>query len=253
MSLTFASLWNQFILAAALARTARPFAERAKDDLIDFVYVDTHAGPGRYDGSLPGLQHVCDQGPSILNRAMLEAYHSGLGQGHLGSWLLAGRVLGRVGGTQMAVEMDVNDLSPAIIEQAKANREGGWVRLWSHDWFLFLRSTLNRLNLPHFVFIDPPADDHRGPAYAIDAAILLDTMSVPYMVTYPVAGCQTSIDEIGRTGLELLDHHGNGCGALLGGGAETVLLEIMGDLTRLAEALNGHFYARLPQSVDYMI
>ncbi|MBC7951645.1 MAG: hypothetical protein H7Z12_07495, partial [Rhodospirillaceae bacterium] len=166
--------------------------------------------------------------------------------------VLAGRVLASVGGAQLAIEMDVNDLDPAIMEVAKTARERGWVRLWSHDWFLFLRSRLGRPERPHFVFVDPPADDPRGPAYAIDAAILMDTMGVPYMVSYPLHGCQTAIDQIGRTGLELV-LPGGGHGALLGGGAETVLLDVISDLKVLADILGGEFVPRLPSAMDYSI
>jgi hypothetical protein len=254
MTHAYATLWNQFILAAALARRVRPIAAAAGDDLVDFSYTDTHAGPGRLPGPLPGFDGISAEQSQFLNRAMFQAYEMDPPlTDHLGSWLLAGRVISGTGGAQIAMELDVNDLSPPIMEQAMSNREGGWVRLWSHDWFLFLRSCLSRPSLPDFVFIDPPADDRRGPAYAIDAAILLDTMAVPYMVTYPQAGSQDAIDQIGRTGLELLDAHGQGCGALLGGGAETVLLDIMSDLRLMAQLLGCTFHARLPQVVDYVI
>ncbi|MBC7905269.1 MAG: hypothetical protein H7Y60_00790 [Rhodospirillaceae bacterium] len=247
------TLWNQFILAAALARMARPVAENAGDDLVYFSYTDTHAGAGRLDGPLTHVAEMIEHHGRFSNRSWFAAVPGPLPPAeHPGSWVLAGRVLASAGGAQLAIEMDVNDLDPAVMEVAKAARERGWVRLWSHDWFLFLRSRLGRPERPHFVFIDPPADDPRGPAYAIDAAILMDTMGVPYMVSYPLRGCQTAIDEIGRTGLELVLPEG-GHGALLGGGAETVLLDVISDLKVLAEILGGEFVPRLPSAVDYSI
>ncbi len=249
-----ATLWNQFILAAALARMARPVAERAGDDLVYFSYTDTHAGAGALPGPLPHVAEIIENHGRFANRSWFAAVPGPLApDAHPGSWVLAGRVLASVGGPQFAIEMDVNDLDPVVMETAKAARERGWVRLWSHDWFLFLRSRLNRPERPHFVFIDPPADDPRGPAYAVDAAILMDTMGVPYMVSYPLAGCQGPIDQIGRTGLEFVTADGTGHGAMLGGGAETALLDVISDLRVLAEILGGEFNPRLPGTVDYSI
>jgi hypothetical protein len=246
-------LWSQFILAAAVARMAAPVAEKAGDDLVYFSYTDTHAGAGRLSGPLPHVGRIIEQHGRFSNRHWFSAVPGPAAPGeHPGSWVVAGRVLAAAGGPQLAIEMDVNDLDPAVMEVAKGHRERGWVRLWSHDWFLFLRSRLNRPERPHFVFIDPPADDPRGPAYGIDAAILMDTMGVPYMLCYPLQGCQSAIDEIGRTGLELV-LPGGGHGALLGGGAETVLLDVISDLRVLAEILGGEFMPRLPQAVDYSI
>lgn len=249
-----ATLWNQFILAAAIARMARPVAEKAGDDLVYFSYTDTHAGAGGLAGPLPCVADIIENHGRFSNRAWFSAVPGPLPPGtHPGSWVVAGRVLASVGGAQLAIEMDVNDLDPAVMEAAKAARERGWVRLWSHDWFLFLRSRLNRPERPHFVFVDPPSDDPRGPAYGIDAAILMDTMAVPYMLSYPVRGCQTAIDQVGRTGLELVLPDGSGFGALLGGGAETAVLDVISDLRVLAELLGGEFVPRLPVSVDYAI
>lgn len=247
------TLWSQFILAAALARMARPVAERAGDDLVYFSYTDTHAGAGRLPGPLPHVAEMIEGHGRFANRSWFAAVPGPLPpEQHPGSWVLAGRVLASVGGPQLAIEMDVNDLCPKVMEDAKAARERGWVRLWSHDWFLFLRSRLGRPERPHFVFIDPPADDPRGPAYAIDAAILMDTLGVPYMVSYPLRSSQGAIDQIGRTGLELVLPDG-GQGALLGGGAETVLLDVISDLAVLADILGGAFVPRLPSAVDYAI
>jgi hypothetical protein len=249
-----ATLWTQFILAAAVARMARPIAEKAGDDLVYFSYTDTHAGAGTLPGPLPHAAQMIENHGQFTNRAWFAAVPGPLPpDSHPGSWVLAGRVLAAAGGPQLAIEMDVNDLDPAAMEAAKAARERGWVRLWSHDWFLFLRSRLGRPERPHFVFIDPPADDPRGPAYGIDAAILMDAMAVPYMVSYPLRDCQSAIDQIGRTGLELVLPDGTGCGAMLGGGAETALLDIISDLRVLAGILGGEFVPRLPASVDYSI
>jgi len=249
-----ATLWNQFILAAAIARMARPVAEKAGDDLVYFSYTDTHAGAGSVPGPLALAGSMIENHGRFSNRAWFAAVPGPLPpEAHPGSWVLAGRVLASVGGPQLAIEMDVNDIDPAAMEAAKAARERGWVRLWSHDWFLFLRSRLKRPEPPHFVFVDPPSDDPRGPAYGIDAAILMDTMAVPYMLSYPVRNCQRAIDQVGRTGLELILPDGNGFGALLGGGAETALLDIISDLRVLAELLGGVFVPRLPETVDYAI
>lgn len=247
------TLWSQFILAAAVARMARPVAEKAGDDLVYFSYTDTHAGAGRLPGPLPHVAAIIEQHGRFSNRHWFAAVPGPLPpEDHPGSWVVAGRVLAAAGGPQLAIEMDVNDLDPKVMEIAKGHRERGWVRLWSHDWFLFLRSRLNRPERPHFVLIDPPADDPRGPAYGIDAAILMDTMAVPYMLCYPLHGCQTAIDQVGRTGLELVMPDG-GHGVLLGGGAENALLDVISDLRVLAEVLGGAFVPRLPHSVDYSI
>lgn len=249
-----ATLWNQFILAAAVARLALPVAERAGDDLVYFSYTDTHAGAGALPGPLPAVASVIENHSRFANRAWFSAVPGPIPPDpHPGSWVVAGRVLGAVGGPQLAIEMDVNDIEPAVMEAAKAARERGWVRLWSHDWFLFLRSRLNRPERPHFVFVDPPPDDPRGPAYGVDAAILMDTVGVPYMLSYPISDCQAAIDQVGRTGLELVLPDGSGHGVLLGGGAETAVLDVISDLRVLAEILGGAFVPRLPASVDYAI
>lgn len=248
------TVWNQFILSAALARMVRPLAECAGNDLEVFSYTDTHAGTGRLAGPLPAFAEVLRQRQSFANKALFAAFPwSEAPADHPGSWVLAGRVLAALGGPRLAVEMDVNDIAPAMMEQGKSHREQGWVRLWSHDWFLFLRSRLGRPERPHFVFIDPPADDGRGCAYGIDAAILLDTMKVPYMLSYPCSDAQIAINQIGRTGLEFRRPDGSGAGVLLGGGAETVLLDVITDLHLLAGILGSTFIPRLPQSDDYVI
>lgn len=247
------TIWSQFILAAAVARVARPVAEKAGDDLVYFSYTDTHAGSGHLPGPLPHVDQLLDRHREFTNRQWFAAVPGPVPpEHHPGSWVVAGRVLAAAGGPQLAIEMDVNDLDPQAMEAAKSHRERGWVRLWSHDWFLFLRSRLNRPERPHFVLVDPPADDPRGSDYGIDAAILMDTMAVPYMLCYPLRSCQGAIDQIGRTGLELELPDG-GHGVLLGGGAENVLLDVFGDLHVLADILGGRFTTRLPQELDYTI
>ncbi len=245
-------IWNQFILGAALTRAARRVLERdgEEGEEIRFSYADTHAGGGGLP--VPALLPVARK--ALASSAWAAAV--GARDAHPGSWVLAGRLIAALGG--LAFEADVNDLDPAAIAAAKANREGGWVRFWSHDWFLFLRNRLAMEPRPHFVFIDPPPDDPRGPGYAMDAAILLDTLGLPYMVTYavdtPGAQPQEAIDQIGRSGLEL---RGAGLerGVLLGGGAETVVLDILSDLRNLAEVLGGELSVRLPRAPadDYCI
>lgn len=249
-------IWNQFILAAALTRTARRVLEQGGGDDGEnprFSYADTHAGSGR----LPvpaALATVLACRDRFISRHWFDA--AGTGETHPGSWVLAGRLIRALGGLDF--EADVNDIDSSVIEGAKANRETGWVRFWSHDWFSFLRHRFILEPRPDFVFIDPPPDDPRGPGYAMDAAILLDTLDTPYMVAYPVDAsgirAREVIDQIGRSGLEL---RGPGLdrGVLLGGGAETVVLDILADLGTLAEILGGEFSVRLPSppADDYTI
>jgi hypothetical protein len=246
-------IWTQFILASALARMARALVERAPahDAEVVFSYADTHGGSGRLPvpAALAAvLERRGDFATPYFHGAMTGAAD------HPGSWVLAGRVMAGLDQPRLAFEADVNDIAPEVIAAAKDNREIGWTRFWSHDWFQFLRNRIAMLNRPHFVFIDPPPDDPRGPGYAIDAAILLDTLGVPYMVTYPVDSPQGSIDQIGRTGLELHDGNGGG-GVLLGGGAEAVMLDVLSDLRRLAVLLGGELVVRLPRPPvdDYCI
>ncbi|MBI3446634.1 MAG: hypothetical protein HY055_15055 [Magnetospirillum sp.] len=245
-------IWNQFILGAALARIARPLLERDEDE-IRFCYADTHSGSGRVPAP-----HCLDRVLARRGEFSSSAWFDALGAGshHPGSWVLAARVAGAL--RKLAFEADINDLDGAVIEAAKGHREGGWTRFWSHDWFTFLRNRLAMEPRPNFVFIDPPPDDPRGPGYAMDAAILLDTLGIPYLVTYSARSetspPQDAIDEIGRSGLEL---HGAGMGrgVLLGGGAETVVLDILTDLRHLAGLLGGELLVRLPRAIgdDYCI
>lgn len=253
-------IWAQFILAAALARAARAVVERAPSSAheaeVVFSYADTHGGSGRLPPP-PALAAVLEcQGAVVMPH-----YHRAVtgAMGYPGSWVLAGRVLGGLDLPNLAFEADVNDIAPEVIAAAQGNREIGWTRFWSHDWFQFLRNRIAMPNRPHFVFIDPPPDDPRGPGYAIDAAILLDTLGIPYMVSYPVASPQEPIDQIGRTGLELHRNDGTGdgwdYGVLLGGGGEAVLLDVLADLRLLAMVLGGELVVRLPRPLvdDYCI
>lgn len=243
------ALWNQFILARAVATAVAARAGMGADDgQAVFSYADTHAGPGRIAPG-PCLGPVLADREAFVGREYFDALDVGGRDGHPGSWVLAGRVI-RAGG--LVPDIDVNDLSETVIAQAYRNREGAWTRLWSSDWFLFLRSRLGMAHRPDFVFIDPPADDPRGPAYAIDASILLDALQVPYMVTYPALTPQSCIDQIGRTGLELVLADAS-FGALLGGGAERAALSLLPDLRRLAGLLGGRLATRLPRNDDYCI
>lgn len=247
-------LWNQFILARALARVARQrcHPDEAEDEAPPFHYTDTHAGSGRLPGPLPPMASLLMRRKDFSSQVFFDALRPQLpDRAHPGSWLLAGRVLNNLG---FAAEIDVNDIDAEAIRQGQGFRESAWTRFWTHDWFQFLRTRLGVGRPPDFVFIDPPPDDVRGPAYAQDAAILLDTLNIPYMVSYPPADCQDCIDQIGRPGLELRSAEGS-AGILLGGGAEAVLMELLADLKILAPTLGGSFAVRMPraQVADYTI
>ncbi|MTJ80430.1 MAG: hypothetical protein F8N37_05355 [Telmatospirillum sp.] len=250
-------LWNHFILPRALARQARQAAHRAGSGAIPFYYVDTHGGSGRVSPPVPFLDRLLERRGGFAADDYFEALDPPLADGlHPGSWVLAGRVIEAAGGRSLVVEMDVNDIDPALVAAARANREGTWTRFWSHDWFQFLRSRLSLTGQPDFVFIDPPPGDARGPAYAVDTAILLETLKIPFMVSYAADALQEPIDQIGRVGLELSlngAETGGGAGVVLGGGAETLLLDILPDLRLLAELLDGTFMSRIPRHDDYSI
>jgi hypothetical protein len=232
---------------------ARLTAARVTDGAIPFCYVDTHAGNGRLPRPTPFLDRLLEQRADFAADDFFEALEPPLPDGrHPGSWVLAGRVIEAAAGDRLVVEMDVNDIDPAEMAKGRGHREGTWTRFWSQDWFAFLRTRLSLTGRPDFVFIDPPADDARGPDFAIDTAILLETLKVPYMVTYAPDERGEPIDQIGRTGLELLVP-GDGAGVLLGGGAEHLLLDILPDLRRLADLLDGGFQARLPRHDDHSI
>lgn len=228
-------------------------AAQAADGAIPFCYVDTHAGSGRIPKPGPLLDRLFAERRSFA----ADDYFAGLephlpDDEHPGSWVLAGRVIGSAGGERLVVEIDVNDIDATLVAKGRGYREGTWVRFWSLDWFSFLRSQLSLRAAPDFVFIDPPADDARDPTFAIDAALLLETLKVPYMISYAIDAPQAPIDQIGRTGLELMTEDG-GTGILLGGGAETLLLDILPDLRLLAGLLGGTFTTRLPRHDDYSI
>jgi len=245
-------LWNQFILARALARVARLRCdpEDAEDEAPPSHYTDTHAGSGRLPGPLTQTAALLASRKEFSSPLFFDALRPTLPDGaHPGSWIVAGRVLNNLG---FAAEIDVNDIDSEAIRLGQTYRESAWTRFWTHDWFQFLRTRLGVGKAPDFVFIDPPPDDIRGPAYAQDAAILLDTLKIPYMVSYPAADCQACIDQIGRTGLELW-FEGGAAGVLLGGGAEVALLDLLADLKLLAPLLGGEFMARTPSAFDYSI
>lgn len=247
------TLWNHFILARALGRMARMSAAQATDGAIPFCYVDTHAGSGRIPRPSPFLDRLFEQRRSFAGDDYFRGLEPPVSDGeHPGSWVLAGRVIEAAGGDRLVVEIDVNDIDATLVAKGRGYREGTWVRFWSHDWFSFLRRHLSLTAAPNFVFIDPPPSDVRGPDFAIDAALLLETLEVPFMISYPVDAPQEPIDQIGRTGLELITDDG-GAGVLLGGGGETLLLDILPDLRLLAGLLGGSFFARLPRHDDYSI
>ena len=232
------------MLAAALDRIARRFAEQPQADA--FCYADTHAGPG-----IISLDVDSTPLPTTLSN---QTYSNILDRDKYwpGSWIVATRVLHRIFSASEDYELDVNDISPQILEQAKYHYETGRLRLWRHDWFKFLRDRLAMARPPNFVFIDPPDDDPRGPDIAVNAALLLDTIKCPYVLTTCGAMPQNIINLIGRTAVEL-------CigdltfGSILGGGAETVLLSLLPDLELLAKFLNGTLAIHSPRNDDYTI
>ena len=237
-------VWPQFILGAALERVARRFGDGAADQA--FCYADTHAGPGVVSGALPKLP------ASLVNSVYLQTLSGNGGGDHPGSWITAARVLRSVFPHEDGYDLDINDIDPEALAQAKVRHETGRLRLWSHDWFKFLRSRLSMARPPHFVFIDPPPDDPRGPEFAVNAALLLDTVKCPYVMTYHDPMPQYVINLIGRTAVEIVQ--ASSCtGVVLGGGAETVLLSILPDLKLLAQALDGAFAVLTPRNDDYTI
>lgn len=247
------SLWDQFVLARAVVRLARSMLSQDDNETVNFCYTDTHAGSGRIEGRPLWFDDVLAQRHAFSDQAF---FHAIAGEPQKtwrpGSWILAGRILAGLESPRLSIEIDVNDIDGRLITEARKNREIGWVRFWNHDWFSFLKSRLALSTPPSFVFVDPPPDDARGPGYAIDAAILLDTLSIPYLITYAANAAQDAINQIGRTGLELAVPDG-GCGVLLGGGAENVLLDILPELRLMAHILGGRFVPRLPTNIDYTI
>jgi 16S rRNA G966 N2-methylase RsmD len=199
------------------------------------------------------LEAVWQRREAFLNQAYFRALnHARTEDETAGSWVLASRILANLSERFDEFELDVNDIDPSLVGQIKSNREEGRIRVWSQDWFNFLRSRLNMEKSADFVFIDPPIDDPRGSKYAIDAAILLDTLSIPYMVTYLDRAPQDVINEIGRTVIEC--EQGTSCnGVILGGGAQSVLLSLLPDLRELAEILGGHLSVRIPRNEDFTI
>lgn len=244
-----AVLWPQFILAAAMDRVGRDHAVDKREDEV-FCYVDTHAGSGRIAPPQPHLSRIAGRREHFLHRT----FHDAIGRvpgdwGYPGSWVLAAETLA---GIPVEYEIDINDLSDEAIEQARRNQRIGRIRYWCHDWFRFLRSRLSMLRPPHFVFIDPPYDSD-GASLAMDAAILLDTLKIPYMATYATPAPGETIDLIGRMALELAWGHDRRTGVILGGGAERVALPLLGDLGILAECLEGDLLVRTPRNDDFII
>ena len=151
-------LWNQFILARALARVARQRCdpEEAEDEAPAFHYTDTHAGSGRMPGPLRQTAALLAVRKEFSSPLFFDALRPALPDGaHPGSWILAGRVLSNLG---FAAEIDVNDIDSEAIRLGQTYRESAWTRFWTHDWFQFLRTRLGVGKLPDFVFIDPPPD-----------------------------------------------------------------------------------------------
>lgn len=240
-------IWPQFILAAALTRIASRFDISTATNA--FCYADTHAGPGR----IPSTQSEPFDHPDIINTSYFKSLSPLLGADiHPGSWVTAARVLQSIFANSDDYELDVNDIDPSVLEQAKLNHETGRLRLWSHDWFKFLRDRLSMARPPNFVFIDPPPNDPRGPGFAVNAALLLDTVKCPYLMTYNEPIPQYVINLIGRTAVEITI--GSQCtGVVLGGGAEAILLSILPDLKQLTKFLSGEFAIQTPRNDDYTI
>lgn len=243
-----AVVWSQFILAATLHRLGGCYQNKGLQDA--FCYVDTHAGSGKIAPPDPALAFFRDRRELFSQTAFASALDTLPAERfYPGSWVLAAQVLT---GVPVEFDIDINDLSSEALEQARQNQQIGRIRYWSHDWFKFLRSRLNMARSPQFVFIDPPhAED--GAAYASEAAILLDTLKIPYMATYSVAPSDDVINMIGRSGLEFHGENTQCAGVLLGGGAERILLPILPDLRVLAECLGGRFTIRTPQYDDFTI
>lgn len=247
MSSIFSPLWSQFILAAALDRIAGRFAAERGTDV--FCYADTHAGPGL----APFERDSAAFNGEFVNQAYPQAVAlSPDNAPHPGSWVIAERVLGRIFPDADDFEIDVNDIDSKALDRAKVNHESGRLRLWSYDWFKFLRSRLAMARPPNFVFIDLPDDDPRGPEFAINAALLLDTVKCPFLIATTRPTPQFSVNLIGRTILELTVRE-HCLGAILGGGAETILLPLLPDLRKIATLLNGGFTIHTPHDDDYTI
>ena len=238
-------LWSQYLLAAALDHVARRSTGKNP-----FCYVDTHAGPGISNGTGGDIQFLNSQIQRFTNRVWFDALAQ-TSPNHPGSWVVASRVLSGIPHLVGNFEIDANDIDPLAAQRMDVHRETGRVRIWSQDWFVFLRDRINSPRPVDFVFIDPPRDDPRGPAYAVDAALLLDTLARPYMITYPDRAPQDVIDVIGRTALEF--DGGGGNGVILGGGAQGILMPLLPDLRELAALLGGQVSVRTPSNDDYII
>ena len=236
---TASLLWTQFILTAAL--------ERVRGDFVDspnrpaFCYVDTHAGSGWLDPPAPFLDRFRQAADSIQSQAFFRTLKND--DRHPGSWVLAARVLDAI---DSDFEIDINDISPMVLETSRLVPCPGRHRRWRHDWFQFLRSRLSMQHMPHFVFIDLPKDDERGLDYAIEAALLLETMNIPYALAHGRPAPQHALDEIGRVGLEFSPQ--GGC-VILGGDAQLTLPSLLPDLQKLAIILDGALNSRQPATL----
>ena len=248
-----AVLWPQFTLAAALHRVGLVHKDKGgvNGEVTEaFCYVDTHAGGGQITPPYPHLARFKDRRHSFTHTSFADALDSlPPERGYPGSWVLAAQVLM---GLDMDFDIDINDLSSEALDQARQNQQIARIRYWSHDWFKFLRTRLSMAHPPNFVFIDPPHHED-GTAYILDAALLLDTIRVPYMATYSSIPRQEVIDTIGRSGLELHWGGKHCCGILLGGGAERIVLPLLPDLRFLANCLEGQFHIRTPHNDDFTI
>ena len=246
-----AVLWPHFILAAALGHVAKVYVPSS--DSEPFCYMDTHAGTGRLPLASADISPLWRRRRAFANSLYCDALHGLPADGEYpGSWVLAARVLANITAITDEFEVDVNDIDPLTAAHINSNREQGRLRVWNHDWFAFLRTRLSMRKSTGFVFIDPPPDDPRGPNYAVDAALLLDTLTIPYLVTYRGRAPQDVIDMVGRTVLEC-DGVVGAVGVILGGGAQAVLLSILPDLRELAGILGGRLSVRTPVNEDFTI
>ena len=119
-------LWNQFILARALARIARQRCdpEEAEDEAPAFHYTDTHAGSGRLPGPLSQTAALMECRKEFSSPLFFDALRPALpDEAHPGSWILAGRVVSNLG---FAAEIDVNDIDLEAIRFGQTYRESAW-------------------------------------------------------------------------------------------------------------------------------
>ena len=240
-------LWTQFILARALVRSARQRLSSPHGRFAPYCFTDTHADLGRFFMPPDGMDRVIQRRNDFKNQEFFTALEPSLSKGGFpGVWVLASRLLYPFEDDEVEVGIDVNNRDAKLIAHATAYREQVRTRFWSHDWSQFLRSRLTMTEAPGFVFINRPPDDDGGAIDAIDAALLLETLGVPYMVSYISNDPQEMVEQVGQTGLEL-SHDGDlVAGVLLGAGAEGAMLDLLPDLRLLAASLGGEFSPRFP-------